>query len=155
MATVIVQHHSAPGSAQYRNPSPLIGRKSTCNINIGTEATGSRKKVPLDQKRGRTHCVKNQTTRIDVEESTITEAYPNSYATIPANGQSCPHTGLKHAHLYKLLGENGAAREFVRVVNLRDPKARHGKTLFHVGDMLRFLDKLAFKQGTGCKRESP
>lgn len=97
--------------------------------------------------------MKNQTTRIDVEESATAEAYPNSYAPIPANGQSCPHTGLKHAHLYKLLGENGAARKFVRVVNLRDPKARHGKTLFHVGDMLRFLDNLALEQGTGRKRD--
>jgi hypothetical protein len=65
--------------------------------------------------------------------------------TIPANGQSCPYTGLKHARLYKLLGENGAAREFVRVVNR--------KTLFHVGDMLRFLDNLALEQGTGSKRD--
>jgi hypothetical protein len=90
-------------------------------------------------------------TRIDVEGVASAVEYPNSYASIPANGQSCPHTGLKHAHLYKLLGQDGAAREFVRVVNLRHPKARHGKTLFHVGDMLRFLDNLAFEQGTGRK----
>jgi hypothetical protein len=76
------------------------------------------------------------------------------YAPIPTNSQSRPHTGLKHAHLYKLLGNKGAAREFVRVVNLKDPKARHGKTLFHVGDMLRFLDGLALEQGTGRKRGS-
>ena len=96
-----------------------------------------------------------QLTRIDIEEDASAEGYPNSYAPIPANGQSCPHTGLKHAHLYKLLAEKGAAREFVRVVNLRDPKARHGKTLFHVGDILRFLDRLALEQGTGSKRASP
>jgi hypothetical protein len=98
--------------------------------------------------------MKKQLTGIDIEESTSTGAYPNSYAPIPANGQSCPHTGLKHAHLYKLLGEKGSAREFVRVVNLRDPKARHGKTLFHVGDMFRFLDRLALEQGTGTNREA-
>jgi hypothetical protein len=98
--------------------------------------------------------MKKQLTRIDIEEAASAEGYPNSYAPIPANGQSCPHTGLKHAHLYKLLAENGAVREFVRVVNLRDPKARHGKTLFHVGDMLRFLDRLALEQGTGRKRDS-
>ena len=92
-------------------------------------------------------------TRIDVEESASAVDYPNSYAPIPANGKSCPHTGLKHAHLYKLLGDNGAARDFVRVVNLRDPKARHGKTLFHVGDLLRFLNNLALEQGTGRKRD--
>lgn len=107
-----------------------------------------------DAKSGRTQFVKKQMTTIDVEEVRAAGDYPNSYAPIPANGQSCPHTGLKHAHLYKLLGNNGAAREFVRVVNLRDPKARHGKTLFHVGDMLRFLDSLALDQGTGSKRES-
>jgi hypothetical protein len=98
--------------------------------------------------------MKKQTTRIDIEEDASAGEYPNSYAPIPANGQSCPHTGLKHAHLYKLLGDKGSAREFVRVVNLRDPNARHGKTLFHVGDMLRFLDRIALEQGTGTNRES-
>lgn len=93
-------------------------------------------------------------TTIDVEEARTAGEYPNSYTTIPTNGRTCSHTGLKHAHLYKLLGDKGAAREFVRVVNLRDPKARHGKTLFHVGDMLRFLDRLAHGQGTGMNRES-
>ena len=98
--------------------------------------------------------MKRQLAKIDIEEDATAEGYPNSYASIPANGQTCPHTGLKHAHLYKLLGDSGAARDFVRVVNLKDPKARHGKTLFHVGDMLRFLDRLALEQGTGRKRDS-
>ena len=93
-------------------------------------------------------------TAIDVQQTPAAEEYPNSYAPIPANGQLCPYTGLKHAHLYKLLGDGGSAREFVRVVSLRDPKARHGKTLFHVGDMLRFLNTLAHEQGTGMNRES-
>jgi hypothetical protein len=36
------------------------------------------------------------------------------------------------------------------VVFLREPGARHGKTLFHVGDMLAWLDTLAkaAKNGT-------
>jgi hypothetical protein len=120
-----------------------------------TPAEGNRRfeTVSLGRKRGRTQCMKKQVTRIDVEDSASAGDYPNNYAPIPGNGQSCPHTGLKHAHLYKLLGNKGAAREFVRVVNLRDPKARHGKTLFHVGDMLRFLDGLALEQGTGGKRD--
>ena len=98
--------------------------------------------------------MKKQMSKFDVEGATSAAEYPNSYAPIPPSGQSCPHTGLKHAHLYKLLGSNGAARKFVRVVNLREPQARHGKTLFHVGDMLRFLDNLALEQGAGSERES-
>jgi hypothetical protein len=52
-------------------------------------------------------------------------------------------TGLRHAHLAKLLRKGGLAAPHVRVVFLREPGARHGKTLFHVGDMLRWLDSLA------------
>lgn len=80
--------------------------------------------------------------------------YPNTYAPIPANGASCIHTGLKHAHMYKLLSDEGGARSFVRVVNLKTPKARHGKTLFNIGDMLRYLDHLAQQQGSGESRHS-
>jgi hypothetical protein len=96
--------------------------------------------------------MRTQTIEIAAEEEPHTGEYPNIYTCIPGNGASCPHTGLKHAHLYKLLGNQGDARDFVRVVNLRNPKARHGKTLFHVGDLLRYFDSLAREQGTGAKR---
>lgn len=86
--------------------------------------------------------------------SKVPNDYPNMYAPIPGNQALCKHTGLKHAHLYKLLGQGGSARDYVRVVNLRNPKARHGKTLFHIGDMLRYLDHLAEKQGTGKNRRA-
>lgn len=69
--------------------------------------------------------------------------YPNRYATIPPNGRRCEFTGLGHAKLYQILGPNGVARRQVRVANLRTPGAARGQTLFHVGDMLRFLDELA------------
>jgi hypothetical protein len=69
--------------------------------------------------------------------------YPNCYTVIPPNGQRCQFTGLKHAKLYQTLGPNGVARPHVRVANLRTPGAARGQTLFHVGDMLRFLDRLA------------
>lgn len=69
--------------------------------------------------------------------------YPNRYATIPPNGRRCEFTGLGHAKLYQILGPNGVARRHVRVANLRTPGAARGQTLFHVGDMLRFLDELA------------
>lgn len=78
--------------------------------------------------------------------------YPNCYAAIPVNGKICERTGLKHAQLYKVLTGSGAARPFVRVANLKLPGASKGKTLFHVGDMLRFLDHLADEQGAGTKR---
>lgn len=79
-------------------------------------------------------------------------AYPDRYTHIPPNRGMCTYTGLKHSHLYKLLGRGGRARDYVRVVTLREPRARHGKTLFHIGDMLRFLDLVAEEQGTGSKR---
>src|SRR6516165_4855949 len=70
------------------------------------------------------------------------------WSPIPPNGQSCQFTGLKHAKLYHLLGYGGLARKHVRVVNLRTPGANRGQTLFHVGDMLQFLDALSRKQGS-------
>jgi len=69
------------------------------------------------------------------------------WSPIPPNGQSCQFTGLKHAKLYHLLGDGGLAKKHVRVVNLRTPGANRGQTLFHVGDMLGFLDALSRKQG--------
>ena len=68
------------------------------------------------------------------------------WCPIPPNGRSCQFTGLKHAKLYHLLAAGGLARKRVRVVNLRTPGAKRGQTLFHVGDMLQFLDSLASEQ---------
>lgn len=86
--------------------------------------------------------------------SLVDQDYPNSYAALPSNakGITCPHTGLRHAHLAKLLKPGGLAANRVRVVTLREPGARHGKTLFHLGDMLRWLDELAAQQA--CARKS-
>lgn len=78
--------------------------------------------------------------------------HPNCYAAIPPNGKVCSFTGMRHTHLYTLLSEGGSARPFVRVVNLREPGASKGKTLFHVGDMMKFLDELANRQGSGQSR---
>ena len=80
--------------------------------------------------------------------------YPNHYAAIPPNGKVCPHTGLRHTHLYTMLAVGGTARQHVRVVNLREPGAKKGKTLFHVGDFLRHLDRLAAHQGSGVLRNA-
>lgn len=76
------------------------------------------------------------------------QEYPQAYAALPVNnnGSLCPHTGLRHAHLAKLLRPGGLAAGYVRVVALKEPGARHGKTLFHIGDMLRWLDFLASTQ---------
>ena len=88
---------------------------------------------------------------LDKHESGITRKndYPDTWTEIPPNGKICIYTGLKHAKLYTMLGKKGMARAHVRVANLRDPRARQGKTIFHVGDMFRFLDALAAKQGSG------
>ena len=72
--------------------------------------------------------------------------YPNRYTPIPPNGKRCEFTGMKHAKLYHILNVGGIARNKVRVANLRSPGANRGQTLFHVGDMLRFLDELATDQ---------
>ena len=86
------------------------------------------------------------------EEGGSGDEYPNSYTVIPPNGKICERTGLKHAQLYKILTGNGSARAYVRVANLKLPGATKGKTLFHVGDMLRYLDRIAETQGSGADR---
>ena len=75
------------------------------------------------------------------------------WCPIPPNGKSCQFTGLKHAKLYHLLESGGVVRKHVRVVNLRTPGAARGQTLFHVGDMLQYLDKLAREQGESAAVE--
>lgn len=79
----------------------------------------------------------------DGEPTAKPAKYPNRYTPIPPNGQRCEFTGMKHAKLYDILSVGGIARDQVRVVNLRTPGRNRGQTLFHVGDMLRFLDELA------------
>ena len=84
----------------------------------------------------------------EIEEPTAPEnPLRDRWSPIPPNGKSCQFTGLKHAKLYHLLGGGGIARPHVRVVNLRTPGAKRGQTLFHVGDMLQFLDTLSRHQG--------
>ena len=85
-------------------------------------------------------------------ERRIALGYPNCYAAIPPNGKVCGHTGLKHTHLYAMLRKDGAARPYVRVINLREPGARKGKTIFHVGDFFHYLDWHAKQQGSGQHR---
>jgi len=80
---------------------------------------------------------------VEQEPMTRPADYPNRYTTIPPNGRRCEFTGLKHAKLYHILGQGGIARRKVRVANLRMPGTARGQTMFHVGDMLRFLDELA------------
>jgi len=84
---------------------------------------------------------------IEQEPKARAAAYPNRYTPIPPNGGRCEFTGLKHAKLYHLLSPGGIARGKVRVANVRTPGAKRGRTLFHVGDMLRFLDELADANG--------
>ena len=84
-----------------------------------------------------------KTVVIEESETGATGEYPNRYVTIPPNGKRCEWTGLGHAKLYHILSPSGIARSKVRVANLRTPGTKRGQTLFHVGDMLRFLDELA------------
>jgi hypothetical protein len=79
--------------------------------------------------------------------------YPNRYAPIRPNGKRCEFTGLRHAKLYHLLSAGGPVRKKVRVANLRTPGATLGQNLFHVGDMLRYLDELAGGEPAAPKGE--
>ncbi len=97
--------------------------------------------------------MKTRTFEIAVEEPDIAE-YPNCYAAIPPNGKVCGHTGLRHTHLYAMLAKDGAARPYVRVINLREPGASKGKTIFHIGDFFRYLDWHAKEQGSGQQRRA-
>jgi hypothetical protein len=97
--------------------------------------------------------------KIEVRNSSATDhnktgEYPDIWCEIPPNGKTCPHTGLKHAKLYSLFTKGGLARPHVRVASLRNPGAKQGKTIFHLGDFLRFLDELAAQQGSGELRKN-
>ena len=81
---------------------------------------------------------------IEEQQTEAAEKYPNRYTAVPPNGEICAFTGLKHAKCYQVL--SGPAKGKVRVVNLREDGKSRGKTLFHVGDMLRFFDSLAERQ---------
>lgn len=86
-------------------------------------------------------------------DRSTTGEYPDIWCEIPPNGKTCPHTGLKHAKLYSLFAKGGLARQHVRVANLRNPGAKQGKTIFHLGDFMQFLDELAAQQGFGELRK--
>ena len=85
-------------------------------------------------------------------EQPDTNCFPDRYAPIPPNGRRCDFSGLGHARLYQLL--NGPARPFVRVASLREPGAKRGTRLFHVGDLLNYLDRLAAEQAGDSKDQS-
>ena len=89
-----------------------------------------------------------------IEEPSAAASQPvDRWSPIPPNGQRCQFTGLKHAKLYHLLSGDGHVRKRVRVVNLRTPGATRGQTLFHVGDMLQYLNELAREQGESAAVE--
>lgn len=93
--------------------------------------------------------------KIDINSATAVEnngQYPNIWTEIPPNKKVCAYTGLKHAKLYTMLAAGGIARPHVRVANLRKPGDTQAKTIFHVGDMFRFLDALATSQTSGEQR---
>ena len=79
-----------------------------------------------------------------IDKKSNASEFPDRYAPIPPNGRKCEFSGLGHARLYQLL--DGAAKPFVRVASLREPGARRGTRLFHVGDLLRYFDRLAAEQ---------
>ncbi len=97
--------------------------------------------------------MKTKSLEMVIEEESSNSEFQNCYAAIPPNGKICPFSGLRHTHIYKMLADGGAVRPYVRVVNLREPGTTKGKTLFHVGDFMRYLDWNARQQGSGTKRK--
>jgi hypothetical protein len=49
--------------------------------------------------------------------------------------------------MYRLL--DGLAKPHVRTANLREPGRSRGKRLFHVGDLLNFLDSISTQRASG------
>lgn len=109
---------------------------------------------PFPRKTAPTVTLSYMKTFVIEETSPATNPPVDRWSPIPPNGKSCQFTGLKHAKLYQLLGSEGLARPHVRVVNLRTPGANRGQTLFNVGDMLRFLDRLAKEQTEAQPKEA-
>lgn len=70
----------------------------------------------------------------------------NIFRPLPANGQRCEFTGLGHTRLYRLLCNPGDARTHVRVASLRKPGQTRAKRLYHVGDLVAYLSRLADEQ---------
>lgn len=102
--------------------------------------------------------IENRNCRRSESEQSEEHFYPDRYAPIPPNGRRCEFTGLGHSRLYQLL--DGLAKDHVRVASLREPGAKRGTRIFHVGDMLRFLDRLAAQQAElncdeGISSENP
>jgi len=69
----------------------------------------------------------------------------NFFRPIPPNGRRCPYSGLSHTSMYRLL-VHGPARDFVRVANLKQPGQTRAQTLYHVGDWVSYLSRLAEEQ---------
>jgi hypothetical protein len=82
---------------------------------------------------------------VELDAPAVPEPGTNRFIPIVPNGRVCPITSLKHAALYRLL-VHGPARRHVRVCNLRQPGQIRAQTLFHVGDMLAYLSRLAERQ---------
>jgi hypothetical protein len=75
--------------------------------------------------------------------------YPNCYAPLPPDGQTCPITGLFSSELIQLCSKN---RNEIRFVRFDVTGASTPKTIFHCGDVLHLLDDIAHTQHTS---ESP
>ena len=77
------------------------------------------------------------------------EQYPETWTPIVPNGKRCKVTGLGHSKLYQILGPEGIAKPYVRTASLKPGGAIRGTTIFHVGDMLRWLNKKAAESAGG------
>lgn len=69
----------------------------------------------------------------------------NFFRPIPPNGRRCLYSGLTHASMYRQL-VYGEARHHVRVANLKQPGQVRAQTLYHVGDWVAYLSRLAEEQ---------
>lgn len=73
------------------------------------------------------------------------------YLPVPSGSKRCPVSGFSPATFRREVLD-GPGRDHVRIVSLRKPGKSRGQHLYHAGDLLRWLDRLAEEH---ARREAP
>lgn len=70
---------------------------------------------------------------------------PDAYLPVPPNDKTCPFSGRGHHWFYKTI-INGPARKHIRLIHDIQPKGKRGTWMYHIGDLIDFLNGLAEAQ---------
>ncbi len=82
-------------------------------------------------------------------ELILDATFDRIYRRVPAPtkknrpGEQCPFTGLNRGQFYELFKLREKGKPLIRNVSLREQGEKHGARFYHVGDALRYLDRLA------------